>query len=137
MTSGIIRSVSGLAALKDDPDEGIRVKGDERILGDSDFVQNVLKKANEEHAQRTLLQATGPELAQLIKVVAKYDHIDITELKTATKARQVSLARSVFCYLAVRKLLFSCAEVARALNISPSAVSKAGAKGQALSNRTK
>jgi hypothetical protein len=46
-----------------------------------------------------------------------------TELKKVTNARQVSLARSVHCYLAVRKLLFSCAEVARALNISPSAVS--------------
>jgi hypothetical protein len=95
---GLIRSVGGWAALRDHQSDGIRVKGDERILGDSDFVENVLKKANEELAQRTLLQATGPELAQLIKVVAKYYHIDITELKT-TKARQVSLVRTVLCYL--------------------------------------
>jgi chromosomal replication initiation ATPase DnaA len=59
------------------------------------------------------------------------------EFKTASKARTVSLARSVLCYLAVRKLLFSCAEVARTLNISASAVSKAVAKGQTLTNRTK
>ena len=35
-----------------------------------------------------------------------------------------------FVYLAVRKLLFSCAKVARALNISASTVSKAVNKGQ-------
>jgi REP element-mobilizing transposase RayT len=132
---GLIRSVGGWQALRDYQSEGIRVKGDERILGDSDFVENVLQEANEELAQRTLLQATGPDLEQLIKKVATYHHIEIAVLKTATKARKVSLARSLICYLAVRKLLHSCAEVARALNISPSAVSKAVVKGQALTNR--
>jgi REP element-mobilizing transposase RayT len=134
---GLIRSVGGWAAVKDYQDEGIRVKGDERILGDSDFVESVLKKANEELAQRTMLKATGPDLVQLIKKVAKFYQIDIMELKTASKARQVSLARSMLCYLAVRKFMLSCAEVARTLNISPSAVSKAVTKGQALTNRAK
>ena len=134
---GLIRSLGGWAALKGHQGDGIRVKGDERILGNSDFVEKVLKKANEELTQRTLLQATGPDLAQLIKKVAKFYQIDIAELKTASKARKVSLARTILCYLAVRKLLFSCAEVARALNISSSTVSKAVTKGHALPNRTK
>ena len=134
---GLIRSVGGWQALRDYQSEGIRVKGDERILGDSDFVEKVLHRANEELAQRTLLQATGPDLAQLLKKVAKYYRIDVSVLKTATKAREVSLARSLLCYLAVRKLMVSCADVARELNISPSAVSKAVAKGQSLSNRAK
>jgi REP element-mobilizing transposase RayT len=134
---GLIRSVGGWAALKVYQRDGIRVKGDERILGSSDFVEEVLKKANEELEKRTLLQAEGPDLVQLIKRVARYYHIDMEELKTASKARSVSLARCVLCYLAVRKLLFSCTEVARALNVSASAVSKAVTKGQALTNRAK
>ena len=134
---GLIRSVGGWAALRGHQSDDIRIKGDERILGDSDFVEKVLKKANEHLAQRTLLQASGPDLAQLIKKVANFYQIDIAELKTASKARPVSLARSILCYLAVRKLLFSCAEVARALNITPSAVSKAVTKGYALANRKK
>jgi len=134
---GLIRSVGGWAALKDYQRDGIRVKGDERILGSSDFVEEVLKNANEKLEKRTLLQAKGPDLEQLIKKVSKYYHIDIEDLKTASKARTVSLARSVLCYLAVRKLLFSCAEVARTLNISASSVSKAVAKGRALASRTK
>jgi len=134
---GLIRSVGGWEALKGFQRDGIRVKGDERILGNSEFVEEVLKKANEQLQQRTLLQAKGPNLEKLIKKVAKYYNIDKEDLKTASKARIISLARSVFCYLAVRQLLFSCVEVARALNVSASAVSKSVAKGQALANRTK
>jgi len=134
---GLIRSVGGWVALKDYQSEGVRIKGDERILGSTDFVEEVLTKANEELAQRTRLQATGPDLTQLINKVAKYYQIDIEELKTASKARTVSSARCLLCYLAVRKLLFSCAEVSRALYISPSAVSKAVIRGHTLPDRIK
>lgn len=92
-------------------------------------MEEVLKKADEELEQRTLLQATGPDLGQLIKKVAKYYQINTAELKTPSKARTVSLGRCVLCYLAVREMLYSCAEVARQLNISPSAVSKAVSRG--------
>jgi REP-associated tyrosine transposase len=132
---GLIRSVGGWAALKSYQRDGIRVKGDERILGSTDFVEKVLKKADEELEQRTLLQATGPDLGQLIKKVAKYYQINIEELKTPSKGRTISLARCVLCYLAVRKLLYSCAEVARALNISPSAVSKSVNKGARVTSK--
>ena len=84
---GLIRSVGGWAALKGFQLDGIRVKGDERILGNSDFVEEVLKKANEQLQERTLLKAKGPNLEQLIKKVAKYYHIDKKDLKTASKAR--------------------------------------------------
>jgi REP element-mobilizing transposase RayT len=137
VAGGLIRSVGGWSVLKGYRRDGIRVKGDERILGNSDFVEKVLKKANEKFEQNTLLQATGPDLSRLIKKVAKFYQIETEELKTASKAKQISLARSILCYLAVRKLMFSCVEVARALNISPSAVSKAVIKGQALADRPK
>jgi hypothetical protein len=42
---GLIRSVDGWAALKGYQRDGIRVKGDERILGNSDFVEEVLIKS--------------------------------------------------------------------------------------------
>ncbi|MGD8765073.1 MAG: transposase, partial [Desulfobacteraceae bacterium] len=45
---GLLRSIGGWSKLKDLRDSGIRIKGDERILGSSDFVERVLKQANEE-----------------------------------------------------------------------------------------
>ena len=134
---GLIRSVGGWSALRGYRQSGIRIKGDERILGSSDFVERVLKQANEDFERRTLLRATGPDLPQLIEKVASYYDIDTEDLKTASKDRRISKARSMLCYFAVRKLMFSCTEVARVLNISPSTVSKSAAKGQNAADRKK
>jgi putative transposase len=126
---GLIRSVGGWAALKGYQQDGIRVKGDERISGSSDFVGKVSRQAGEELEKRTLLRATDPNLGQLIKNVAKYYQVSEEALKTPSKAKTVSSARCVFCYLAVINLLYSCAEVVRDLDISPSVVSKSVIKG--------
>ncbi|WDN87978.1 hypothetical protein BuS5_00946 [Desulfosarcina sp. BuS5] len=55
---GLLRSIGGWSVLKDFRKAGIRVKGDERILGDSDFVENVLKAAEEEFEQKYELQTS-------------------------------------------------------------------------------
>ena len=51
--------VGGWTVLKGFRKAGIRVKGDERILGDGDFVENVLKCAQEELEQKYDLKAKG------------------------------------------------------------------------------
>jgi len=45
---GLLRSIGGWAELKEFRDLGIRIKGDERLLGSSDFVERVLKQAEEQ-----------------------------------------------------------------------------------------
>jgi hypothetical protein len=55
----MIRSHGGWAALKTPKAKGIWLMGDERVLGSSDFVEAVLKQANEEYEKRTLIQAIG------------------------------------------------------------------------------
>ena len=54
---GLLRSISGWKVLKGLRKAGIRVKGDERILGDSDFTENVLKAAEKELEQKYDLKA--------------------------------------------------------------------------------
>jgi REP element-mobilizing transposase RayT len=132
---GLVRSVGGWSALISYRKIGIRIKGDERLLGSSDFVEKTLKRANEHLEEKTRLQAAGPDLEALIAKVAAYFKVDLDELKTVSKERKISHARKMLCYLAVRKLAISCAEVARALKISPSTVSKAVIKGQAADDR--
>lgn len=132
---GLIRSVGGWSALKGCRESGIRIKGDERILGSSDFVENTLRETNERLEEKIRLQAAGPGLEALIEKTAVYFKVDIEDLKTASKERNISYARSLVCYLAVRKLLISCADVARSLKISPSTVSKNVIKGRAAHDR--
>lgn len=134
---GLVRSVGGWSALKSFRKIGIRIKGDERILGGSDFVEKTLKQANERLEKKTRLQAAGPGLEALIEKVAAYYKISVDDLKTASKERKISRARSMVSYFAVRKLMMSCADVARTLKISPSAVSKAAIKGRGASSRKK
>ena len=132
---GLVRSVGGWSALKGYRKIGIRIKGDERILGSSDFVEKTLKQANERLEEKARVQAVGPDLERLIEEVAAYYKIGGEDLKTASKERKISRARSLVSYLAVRKLMMSCADVARVLRISPSAVSKAVIKGRVAIDR--
>ena len=104
--------------------------GDERILGSGDFVENVLKQANEEYEKKTLVKAKGLDLDILVDAVAKCFHVDSKILKGSSKQRTVSRARSIICYLAINKMGISGATIARKLMLSPSTVSKSSARGQ-------
>ncbi|MFC1895349.1 hypothetical protein ACFL0Q_01620 [Thermodesulfobacteriota bacterium] len=54
---GLIRSVGGWAAIEDLRRAGIHLKSDERILGDSDFVENALAEAQESMQRKYALAA--------------------------------------------------------------------------------
>lgn len=127
---GLVRSSGGWAALKAIRLTGERIMGDERILGGSDFVDSVLKSANENYEKRTRLLAHGLTLDQLITVVTDYFEMDQSLLKSASRQRKVARVRSLICCLAVDSLLVRGTEVARMLKLSASAVSKLASRGR-------
>jgi hypothetical protein len=129
---GLLRSVGGWHELRQLRDSGIRIKGDERILGSSDFVEDVLKQAKEELSEKYRLQASGFDIDALISRVATYYKIAPEDLKTASKKATISKARTVLCYMAVRKLMISCADVARKMKISPATVSRAVSRASSI-----
>ena len=127
---GLIRSVGGWSALKAARATGMRVMGDERILGSSDFVEKVLKKANETYEKKTLALASGLDLNTLIDAVAAIFEIDTDVVKSSSRQRIVAKVRSIICCLAVDQLMIHGAEVARQMNLSTSAVSKLASRGR-------
>jgi len=129
---GLVRSIGGWSALKAIRSDELRVKGDERILGSSEFVLEALEKANEQFEQSSLLQSQGLDLDSLLSRVASHYKIDVKDLKTRSKLPAIVKTRSVFCYLAVRKLEISGTSIAKELNITPSAVSKAVIRGKKI-----
>ena len=126
---GLVRSTGGWGELGRIRAEGARVKGDERIMGSSEFVQQVLKTAGEQMDRKALAASRGLTVERLIERVADHFNVATSELKSASKVRQVSFARTIFCVFAVRDLGASCVELSGILGLSPSAVSKAVAKG--------
>jgi hypothetical protein len=129
---GLLRSIGGWSALKVQLSQDMRIKGDERILGSGDFVERVIRGADEELEQKALLKRQGFDLEALLRKVADYYKIDMDGLKTGIKERSIVKARYVLCYLAVRKLKMTATEVALKLNITPSAVSKAVIRGHSI-----
>ena len=110
----------------------LTLKGDERILGSSEFVEPALKMAEEEMEKKTTCRARGLDMGSLLQGIAEYYAVDLRKLKGKSKVAGVARARAVFCYLAVEKLDERCASVAKAFAISPSAVSKGMRRGRSI-----
>ena len=129
---GLLRSTGGWAVLKGLRKVGIRVKGDERILGDSDFVENVLKSAEEELEQKYDLKARGYDFDRVAQRVAEVMEIETEQVTAFGKSPQTVKARSLLCFWAHRKLGMTTTEIGRRLNISQSAVSRSSMRGQQI-----
>jgi len=129
---GLLRSTGGWTVLKGLLKAGIRVKGDERILGDSDFVKNVLKSAEENLEQKYALKAKGYDFDRIARRVAEAMAMDIEQVTAYGKSPQTVKARSLLCFWAHRKLGMTTIEIGRRLNISQSAVSRSSMRGQEI-----
>jgi putative transposase len=130
---GLLRSIGGWAELKESRDLGIRIKGDERLLGSSDFVERVLKQADEQLEEKYRLRVSAISLQGLMDKVVRYYKIEAENLKSSSKERRVTEARRILCYIAVRKLGYKCSDVSKAMGISAVTVSKAANLGSKLS----
>ena len=127
---GLIRSAGGWAVVKEFRAANIRVISDERILGSSDFVESVLKLANEKYEKRTHAIAKGIHIDALIDIVADSLEISSNIIKSNNKQQPGGRARAIICYLASERLGISGAQLARELQLSPSAVSKLISRGR-------
>ena len=120
---GLIRSVGGWAEIKQLRRQGREhVMSDERILGDSGFVENVLSQADETYERRYKLKCLGYDADRIALRVAEIYEMDPSEFLTKGKQKLKVRARSLFCFWAVKELGMSLRELARQLEISPPAV---------------
>ena len=129
---GLIRSHGGWANVKAMRHAKIYQKADERLLGDGEFVQQVLDEAKEEMARKYALQAQGVNLEYIAQRVSEILKIPSQELWLPGKHRKRVLARSLLCYWACRKLGISMAEMARKMNVSVMSVSYNVQRGEKL-----
>jgi putative transposase len=126
---GLIRSLGGWAAVEELRKRSGRFKGDERILGNSDFVEEVLKASEEKMQKRYELRADGFDLEKILKRVEDLLNVSLEEIKGRGRYPKVVEARSLVSYWAVRELGMEGTEVARRLGVTQPAVSQAVARG--------
>lgn len=126
---GLIRSAGGWAAVKSLGQAGIFLKSDERILGDSDFVETVLAEAREKLERKYALASQGIDFECLIQAVATILSIPQQNIFGPGKDRDVVKARSLVCYWGVSELNLSMTQLAKNLRISLPTVSVAAKRG--------
>lgn len=127
---GLIRSAGGWSSIQALRSSGMRVMGDERILGSGDFVQSVMEQAQEQYEKRTLARAKGLNMEALIEHVAQRLGLAPVDVRRAGRQRTVARARAIICALAFEYAAISGREVSRRLNLSPSTVSKLVQRGR-------
>jgi REP-associated tyrosine transposase len=130
---GLIRSPGGWVKAKALRKKELRLKGDERILGDSDFVIKVLEQCEEGLARRYRLQAGGYDFGKLLRRAAELCAVSPEEISTGSKRPRVVEARSLLCFWAVREFGMSATAVAKRLKISQPAVSISVRRGEKIS----
>ncbi len=130
---GLIRSLGGWQQVKALRRIGIRFKCDERILGDSEFVEQVLKEAEDRLERRYALEAKGYDFDQVIERVAQVLNMNVSDVLKRSKDPQTVKARSLLCFWANRELGMTTVEISHRLKVSQSAVSRASMRGEKLS----
>lgn len=129
---GLIRSLGGWMAVKALGKGTARLKGDERILGDSEFVLHVLEASEEPLRRKERWQRQGCDMDWLARQVATLFRISPEDIYRTGKRPPLVAARSVFCYWAVRALGLTTIAVARALGLTQPAVSIAVRRGERI-----
>ncbi len=129
---GLIRSLGGWTEVKKLKGSDIRLKSDERILGDSEYVLEVLKEAQEQFERKYELAARGYTLENLSQKVAGIFNVTPEEIFSQGKYKKRVKARSVFCYWAIRELGETATNLARKIGISQPAVTHAVERGEKI-----
>ncbi len=129
---GLIRSAGGWSAIKALRKSGAYQKGDERILGDSDFVKKVLAQAKENFERKYHLKSDGFDFEKVLKRVAKLSDLKPEQVLGVGKYKRTVAARSLLCFWATSELGISQSELGQKLKISQPAVSLAVKRGEQL-----
>ena len=129
---GLVRSAGGWSALKTMRKGESRMKGDERILGQGEFVETVLKAAQENLDRKSRVRALGYDFEWLLDRVLGLFDLTFEDLLTGGKQRKTVQARSVICYWGTRELGMSAVEISKKLKIAPSTASESATRGRQI-----
>lgn len=115
---GLIRSAGGWSEVLAMRRKKQRMASDDRILGSGEFVEQVLREAEEREARTLRLKRAGIAFEDVAKEVAKRYGVELEELLSGSRRRVIGEARRVVAQIAVKKLGMSGAEVARYMGVS-------------------
>jgi REP element-mobilizing transposase RayT len=121
---GLVRSLGGWSKVLSLRNRGEETEHDSRILGSGDFVQAVMRDA-EEAIARQLRNRGTKRIEEMIRRMCRESGVSEKELGSGSQRRRVSEVRTeIACYLS-RETGISMAEMARRLGVGTSAIAMA------------
>lgn len=130
---GLIRSMGGWEAVKRLRLKGQdRVKGDVRILGEGDFVEQVLVRAEEKFTRTYELRRLGFDIEKVEQRVAEVMGMPVEEVRKKGRERHRVEARSLAIYWAVYELGISGPALAKRYGLTQPAIVFASRRGERM-----
>jgi len=108
-------------------------RSDERILGDPQFVERVLKAADEKLEKRERLIRAGWDLEKLVNRVCSQFSVSRDDLRRKGRKNKISNAKSLIAYLGCKELGVNKTEIAKVLGATKQAVGRAVEIGETIS----
>ena len=133
---GLVRSLGGWKEVNRlrAGGEGHRMS-DERILGESEFVEAVLSQANEGYERTIALRRRGYDLDRIARRVAEIYGIDQGEIFLKGRQQWRGKARSLLCFWAVREAGMPLREIGIRLGMSGPGVGYAVQRGESIARK--
>lgn len=121
---GLIRSLGGWSEVLALRNRGEKQVSDQRILGDAEFVQEVISGLDEQVKKNLRLSGQRINIDDLAKKVCEKYNISRGEMRSGSRRHDIVIARGVLSWIAVRELGYSGADVARYLGVTTSCVTR-------------
>lgn len=127
---GLVRSLGGWSEVLALRTRKERHAFDSRILGGSDFVQEIKSGLDDMIKKNLRISGQRTDLGELCDRVCKKKNLSLTELISGSRRRELVNARRIVSWIAVHELGYSGAEVARHLGVTNSCVTRFLSSGE-------
>jgi putative transposase len=130
---GLIRSLGGWDEVKKMRLTGQdRIKSDQRILGDGDFVNNVFSESEENFSRKYRLKSLGYDFEKVAKKVSLLFKLQKEYITGKGRQRDRVRARDLLCYWSAIVLGIPMVDLAKKLDMTLAAISYAVRRGEAI-----
>ncbi len=128
---GLVRSMGGWARVGELKRGRENWAYDERVLGSSEFVVEVLEEVSKDAKQKNIGHKVGAEvLSALVDKVGSILGLSRAELIGGSRRRSVVGGRNLICYVAIHGYGMSLTQVAKALNVSVQSILRGVDRGK-------
>lgn len=130
---GLIRSLGGWDTVTKTRLSGQdRIKSDQRILGESDFVSDVLSESEGQFSRKYRLKGLGYDFEKVAERVSVLLGVEKEYITGKGRQKDRVPARDLLCYWSVFELGMPAVDLARKFDMTPAAVSYAVQRGRKM-----